>query len=259
METKDIYKFSYDFLVKKGEGYVTKEQIDAFISESDVQECNMASIYEILLNILQDFNIYPNVIKFEQRKEEIKKIIHFPDLKYCASLDYIELKNEFKRAFQFENEKCWLNYSKGVVSGAKFLSEFDTYEDFKNLCESFDENVFTREAFALLLSTKISNMGFAIACNWLKEIGYKNYPKPDVHIKDICKAIGVLDEQGKDGDCFEQTIKIAECCGVEPYRLDKVWWLICSGNFYRDSIKIKMPAKKAEFIAALKANCRNEQ
>lgn len=90
METKDIYKFSYDFLVKKAEGYVTKEQIDAFISESDVQECNMASIYEILLNILQDFNIYPNVIKFEQRKEEIKKIIHFPDLKYCASLDYID-------------------------------------------------------------------------------------------------------------------------------------------------------------------------
>ena len=33
METKDIYKFSYDFLVKKAEGYVTKEQIDAFINE----------------------------------------------------------------------------------------------------------------------------------------------------------------------------------------------------------------------------------
>ena len=92
-------------------------------------------------------------------------------------------------------------------------------------------------------------MGFAIACNWLKELGYVNYPKPDVHMKDICQALGLINGKRTDIDCFEAMVKVARECNVEPYKLDKVWWLICSGNYYRYNIRLSNPQKnKTDFL-----------
>lgn len=48
----------------------------------------------------------------------------------------------------------------------------------------FDYNISTRMALPLLISTKISGVGFALACDTLKELGFTNYPKPDVHMMD---------------------------------------------------------------------------
>ena len=100
-------------------------------------------------------------------------------------------------------------------------------------------------------------MGFAVACNWLKELGYVNYPKPDVHMKDICYAFGLIDSKKRDIDCFEAMIRVANECEVEPYKLDKVWWLICSGNFYRYDIQLPNPQKtKNDFLSHIESNER---
>ena len=189
--------------------------------------------YNLLLVILQDFQMYPKVIKYRDREKEIKEKIGFPELNKVKGLNPIDLSNYFIKKYNSNSKKCWLQYCKGIVSGARFLSQFKDYYDFKNTFDSFDKNNTTREAFALFLQSKIDNMGFAIACNWLKELGYKNYPKPDVHMKDICYAFGLIDENKNDIDCFEAMCKISDVCNIDPYKLDKVWWLICSGNFYR--------------------------
>lgn len=34
--------------------------------------------------------------------------------------------------------------------------------------------------------------------------------------------------------CFDILVKTAKKEGVQPYKLDKVLWLICSGKFYKD-------------------------
>ncbi len=259
MKIKDIFSYSYDYLLSISEGIVTKDEVDSFINNVDV--VNLSSIsdaYEVLLVILQDFQMYPNVIKYSERKDEIKKTIHFPDLDYISKLSPSELANYFIDKYNSNSNRCWLQYSKGLVSGAKFLVSFKDFDEFKNVCDSFDKNNTTREAFALLLQTKIDNMGFAIACNWLKELGYINYPKPDIHMKDICYAFGLIDENKKDMDCFEAMCHIADKCKVDPYKLDKVWWLICSGNFYRYGKKLPNPQKnKQDFIERIKKDFKN--
>lgn len=250
MDNRNIYQTSYDYLLKISKGVVAKEEIDFFIDQCDGN--NISSIedaFELLMSILQDFQMYPKVIKYNERKNDIKEAIHFPNLNFCTNLDATELSQYFIKKYNSNSKVCWYRYCKGIISAAKFLSQFKDYNEFKSVCDSFDSNDVTREAFALLLQTKIDNMGFAIACNWLKELGYINYPKPDVHMKDICQALGLINEKRTDIDCFEAMVKVARECNVEPYKLDKVWWLICSGNYYRYNIQLPNPQmNKTDFL-----------
>ena len=254
MKVKDIYKFSHDYLVKVSDGAVGVTDIDKFINTQDAPNCkSLSDVFEMLLVILQDFQMYPNVIKYHLRQNDIKEAIHFPNLEFCSRLNSDELANYFIEKYNSNSQRCWQRYCKGIISGAKFLSSFSNYDDFNKTLNSFDLNIVTREAFALFLQTKIDNMGFAVACNWLKELGYVNYPKPDVHMKDICCAFGLIDSKKKDIDCFEAMIRVANECGVEPYKLDKVWWLICSGNYYRYNIQLPNPQKtKNDFLSLIK-------
>ncbi len=247
MKLKDVYEKSYEYLIEEAEPFgISKEMIDDFISNSDVSECNdIASAFALLLAILQDFNMYPNVIKFEERKNAIIHILKDGDLKYIASLNEDSLLNEFKKEFGFERETIWRKYCKSIISGASFMMGFSDDNDFKHTFDSFNNNDMTREAFALFLSRKIYNMGFAIACNWLKELGYYKYAKPDTHTKDVCKALGLV-SNGDDIACFEAMLKTANAAGVEAYQVDKVWWLICSGNFYRYGIKLPNPMQRKD-------------
>ena len=95
-------------------------------------------------------------------------------------------------------------------------------------------------------------MGFPLACDFLKEIGYTDYPKPDVHIKDIIEVLLKSNAEDKisDRSAYEMIIDIATKSNVTPYKLDKILWLICSGNFYDDDAKPK--SHKKEFLKMLK-------
>lgn len=257
MDLKKVYGFSYDYLLKVANGYLSEDKIKDHISIPDAKNCDsIISAYELLIEILQDFNRYPNVIKYSERKDEIKHILHNYDLSYIASLTQNELLSTFKSTFGFEREMMWRKYAKSIITGASFMLSFKNYAEFKSTFDSFDSNDMTREALALLISTKIFNMGFALACNWLKELGYYQYAKPDTHTKDICAALN-LAENNDDIECFEAMVKIAKSAEVSAYKVDKVWWLICSGNFYRYNVKLPLagsPQLKENFISELKKN-----
>ena len=80
-----------------------------------------------------------------------------------------------------------------------------------------------------------------------------NYSKPDTHMKDICLALGMIKDKNDAVGCFRAMNTVAEAGHVEPYRLDKVWWLICSGNFYRLNKKLDNPRLNQErFLSLLK-------
>ena len=247
MNLKDVYDKSYSFLIKEAAPYsVTKEMIDEFISNSDIPKCrDIKSAFKMLIIILQDFNRYPRVIQFNNREEQILHILKNCDISYVSLLNPNELLLEFKNEFQFEKETMWLKYSKSIISAAQFMSCFDDDADFRDTFDSFDKNDMTREAFALFLSQKIYNMGFALACNWLKELGYFKFAKPDIHMMDVCEAIGLITRRN-DIECFEAILKTAKEAGVDAYMVDKVWWLICSGNFYRYDILLPNPRQRKE-------------
>lgn len=254
MNLKEVYESSYNYLLNITNGIISEQQIDKFIRYSDSGNWNsIKEAYEILAVILQDYDRFPNLIKYKEREKEIRAILKdFEDLNYIASLNSEELCSKFKSKFNFSKETMWKRYCKGLISGAKFLLQFDTVEELKSTLDSFNANDMTREAFALLLSQKIDNMGFAIACNWVKELGYYEYPKPDTHTKDICRTLKLIDSKSKDIDAFEAIVKVAKEAQVPAYTVDKVWWLICSGNFYRYNIQLENQKQlKVKFLNAL--------
>ena len=63
--------------------------------------------------------------------------------------------------------------------------------NFVKFVSRFNYNISTRMALPLLISTKTSGIGFALACGTLKELGFTNYPKPDVHMLDVFSALGL--------------------------------------------------------------------
>ena len=254
MDLKNIYKKSYDFLVGEAVQYgITEDMIDSFISTSDMSECNtIQSAYKQLLVTMQDFYSYKNVIGYKTHKEQINGILHDCDVRYISALNPEILLNEFRIEFHFQRDDMWRKYCKSLISGAIFMSRFQNDEEFVNTLNHFDKDDMTREAFALLLSRKIYNMGFAVACNWMKELGYLKYAKPDIHTKDICMAFGLVSRKD-DLECFEAIAKTAKAAGVEAYSLDKVWWLICTGDFYRFNLKLPDPKdRKVRFLEILK-------
>ncbi|NCD05852.1 MAG: hypothetical protein EOL97_07010 [Spirochaetia bacterium] len=53
----------------------------------------------------------------------------------------------------------------------------------------FEYNLQTKIALPLLISKKISGIGFALACDFLKELGFTDYSKPDVHIVAVLTSL----------------------------------------------------------------------
>lgn len=110
-------------------------------------------------------------------------------------------------------------------------------------------------ALPLLISQKISGVGFALACDTLKELGFTNYPKPDVHLMDVFSALGLSDNDPVS--TFEAIVKMSENCKVfdaevSPYKVDKIFWLICSGRFYLETPEINIGRHKKQFVELLK-------
>mgnify|MGYP000910513740 FL=1 len=121
------------------------------------------------------------------------------------------------------------------------MCDFENVDDFKTFVNQFDYNLHTRMALPLLISTKISGIGFSLACDCLKELGYVNYPKPDVHLIDVFSGLGLSERNPIS--VFEAIVRMSDDCkeideSITPYKIDKIIWLICSGRFYQDDITI---------------------
>ncbi len=102
----------------------------------------------------------------------------------------------------------------------------------------------------MLIAEEVFGMGFALSCDSLKELGHTNYPKPDVHLKEIFHALGLSD--GTDLKTYKATVEMAGLEGRKSYEIDKVLWLISSGKYYLHRIECK--GLKKELIEFLKSN-----
>jgi thermostable 8-oxoguanine DNA glycosylase len=107
----------------------------------------------------------------------------------------------------------------------------------------------------MLLSYEIDGFGFALSCDFLKEMGYVKFGKPDTHIKDVFVELGLLGTVPKNSskaDYLSLRIieRIARNNNTTAYAVDKLLWLIGSGNFYLE--KLEVASRKDEFIRFMK-------
>lgn len=250
-ENVRIYKYAKDFLVENLPDGMTEKKLKKYMSVSLKKQKNLKDIFEIFIHSAQNYQRTPKVIKYHDRRDKIEKILFGFDYKQVAEMDENDLYMKFRKSFKVTSKdskmNCWYKWSCSIVDCARFICGFKNIPDFDGFVKRFDYNPETRMALPLMISTKIRGMGFALACNALKELGYLDYPKPDIHIIDICEAFGLSDRNPYNA--FEAIVRMANDNKVTPYEVDKVLWLICSGNYYLDDIKAK--SKKDEFITEM--------
>jgi hypothetical protein len=248
-----VYRNACRYLDKIKPKQITSDELRKYFVGDRKDFSTLEDVFEQIIHSAQNYQRMPNVIKYQERRERIKGILYDFDLKSISQYDVEELYHRFRHEFSVtsadNNFNSWHKWSKSVVDAAKFMSDFKDIKDFKRFVIQFDYNLPTRMALPLLISTKISGMGFALACDFLKELGYTSYPKPDVHLIQVFVGVGL--STNEPISVFEAIVRMADDCKeidpeVTPYKIDKIIWLICSGRFYLDDASIGR--HKEEFI-----------
>lgn len=154
----------------------------------------------------------------------------------------------------------WPHYCQTILSAASFVEQFASALDFFSWVDFFDRDDRARASLPMLLSREIEGFGFALSCDFLKEMGYVNFPKPDVHLRDIFTSLGLCKAKPDDYQLFKAVIRVAGHAGVSAYNADKVFWLIGSGYFYSDlhiGNQGRVGSRKREFIEYAKPLLEN--
>ena len=149
------------------------------------------------------------------------------------------------------SRSIWPHYCQTILSAANFIEQFSSASDFFCWVDFFDRDDRARASLPMLLSREIEGFGFALSCDFLKEMGYVNFPKPDVHLRDIFTALSLCPDKSDDYHLFKAVIRVANHAGVSPYNADKAFWLTGSGYFYADphlGNEGRVGSRKKEFI-----------
>jgi len=151
----------------------------------------------------------------------------------------------------------WPQYCTTILYAAQFMTQFEKPDDFYNWVDFFDSDSRARAALPMLLGNEIKGLGFALACDFIKGLGYVNFAKPDVHLRDIFIGLNLCPPKANYYQVFKAVIRLAKNAGVTPYKADKLFWLIGSGYFYDDKYignNGRVGNYKAQFIAYAQRN-----
>ncbi|MFA5010654.1 MAG: hypothetical protein WC644_01760 [Ignavibacteria bacterium] len=187
-------------------------------------------------NSIGDIDKLKNIL-FEFNPEKVfKEYNHWEKL-------FDKIKRELKPTsrMQIDNKhNYWVIYCKSVLSVANYLNKYSTIKSFNSYVNEFisSNNIDIRMSLPLLMKEELFGFQFALACDFVKENISPEFIKPDVHIKDIFKGLQLSNENANDFEVFRDVIKFAKSIDELPYKVDKVFWLIGSGKFYIDNIKI---------------------
>ena len=153
---------------------------------------------------------------------------------YNADSLYQVFRSRFKLG-PYNKKSYWYRWSRSIIDSAKFLIKFKDANEFREFVMSFNSNANTRMALSLLISERINGFGFALACDALKELGFYEYCKPDIHLLDIFSKTDICERNKLD--VFETVSKISERCSevgepVTPYKIDKILFIFISYEIY---------------------------
>ena len=251
-----IYKSAINYLEQ-----ITPEGIDLdYYYSSDTEDVrSMEDLFRRFILSAQNYQQMPNVIAFQKRETEISELLYDNNLEKISKLSYDDLYSQFRKAFNVTSadtkHNSWYKWSCSVIDSARFLIQFKTVKDFDTFVKGFDYNPLSQIALPLLIQSQIKGIGFALACDLLKELGYENYPKPDVHILDVFTELNLC--ENNQMAAFLTIRQMADDCKetdttVTAYKIDKIFWLICSGFYYNENPPVRIKRHKKEFIQYMK-------
>jgi hypothetical protein len=264
MTDQEIYKKAVEFLLSFDS--VTKDDLNEHLKSEFEKPNDIKIIYWRLCESAQNKQMSSKVIgQAIGGVDKLSKVLSDFNSKQVA-IDYAKtdklklldkIIKELKPHGQIRttNKSLWPQFCQSVIDSAHFLKEFEKAEDFYDWADFFANDSRAKPALPLMISIEITGIGFPLACDFLKELGYVQYGKPDVHLKDIFRALEIIDPLEKsttkqDYSTLKAIDRIAKANNVTPYAIDKVFWLIGSGNFYMTNKNIGR--QKKEFIKMIK-------
>lgn len=260
----ELYKSAVDFLLSFEN--ITKEDLNKHLLSVHEKPKDLKIIYKGLCESAQNRQMSTRVIGNSIGGiENLKNVLYNFDPHQVAKtyekndaetlLKEIKLKLNPSGQFRTTTKSLWPQFCKSIIDSAHFLKSFNTAENFYEWANFFANDARAKPALPLMISTEITGIGFPLACDFLKELGFVEYGKPDVHLKDIFKALKAIDENEKsvikqDYATLKTIDRIANANNVTPYAIDKIFWLIGSGNFYSTGKNIGR--QKQNFIDKIK-------
>jgi hypothetical protein len=273
MQPEQLYNEAFEYLSEFND--VDEELITEHLTDYDEKKPeSVQEIYRGLLISAQNRRGMPNSIGDVDDSEtllegfEPERVLDRYD-SWKEFFRQVESSDELSPPgrFEIENKNShWVQFSKSVISAAEFISQFDSVDDFDRFVdggfdrhtEDLDYNLKGNENEAhlvglpLLIADQIHGIGFATACDFLKENGYPDYAKPDTHIKDILIGCGVSEDEQSDIEFFYDMTWLAEEVDKSPYEVDKLLWIVGSGRFPEkndgDGGEFSVDTDKEEFV-----------
>ena len=254
-----IYALAREYLL--GIERVTPQMLERHLSPTqDRSNTTLAGIYRQLLESAQNAQMGRNVIggSIGGIDNLAPLLCGFEPAEIVGQrwggweqvLDEIVEKLKPRGQIRRTPKSLWPRFCRTILSGAAFLARFDKSDDFYAWVDFFDQDDRARASLPMLLDHEIDGLGFPLACDFLKELGYVNFGKPDVHLKKIFATLR-LSPREDDYEVFKAIVRVARNVGVTPYNVDKVFWLIGSGNFYLDEVEVGR--HREDFIAHAQA------
>jgi hypothetical protein len=237
-----VYELARSYLL--GQDGMSEELLDRYVRPSpDGQEPKtLAAIYERLLRSAQSAQSMPNVIGSSIGGIERLSPILFGFDPAAVAMRYPRneegcwhLFDDIKEALaprgklNYNPRSLWRRFCGTIVSGASFLAEFPDAQSFYAWVEPFDRDEDGRVQIAGEIARQVDGVGFALASDFLREIGFTNFSKPDVHIKEIFSQLG-LSQSKEDVEVFKAVGRVARNVGVTPHEVDHLFWLVGSGD-----------------------------
>ncbi len=251
MTNKEIYDKAKEYLLSFPE--VTKEILDNHLNAwRDKKPENLIDLFKRMVFHSQNRQGMPNSIG---DIDNISSFVYDWDFQQVNEIykSWEKLFNAIQvsdytppgRMVRDNSHNCWVQFCKSILSISIFVSRFNNIEEFNKFVEVFYYNEETRIALPLLLKEEIFGYGFALSCDFLKENGYPEFIKPDVHINDIFRGLN-LSNGNNDFQIFRDVIKFSKSINELPYKVDKIFWLVGSGKFHLNNVKVATP--KNDFI-----------
>lgn len=260
---KKVYQLAKHYLPSRGIEGVTPSLIEKYLNPLilNARPTSKEGIYQRILESAQNANMKAGVIgraiggveklspvlEGFNPKAVINKYVGDWESVLDDIVENLKPRGEVRRT----TRSIWPHYCQTIISAADFVEQFSSASDFFGWVDFFDRDDRARASLPMLLSREIEGFGFALSCDFLKEMGYINFPKPDVHIRDIFTELSLCQDKSDDYQLFKAVVRVSGHAEVSAYNADKIFWLIGSGYFYRDhhiGNQGRIGSRKREFI-----------
>ncbi len=239
MKKLELYQFGYKYLVENCK--IETERLDYYLNFWKYRQ--PATIEELCKNMIdhaKNRRDMSNSIGELQHLSEV--LFNFNPQRILARysnwevlFDEINLKVKTPGRMEKNNpHNYWVIYCKSILSIAVFLTRFKSVENFRKYSNQFlTGDLDLRLALPLIIKEEIFGYQFALACDFIKENVSPEFIKPDTHIRYIFTETGICKKGDSDFDIFRHGIKYCQEIEIMPYNVDRLFWLIGSGDLFK--------------------------